>query len=267
MNETELLFTEILKCDRLSLYLNKDLSLDKEKIALVSVALKRRILGEPIQYILGKAEFMGMEFKVTPEVLIPRPETELLVEKAIEIGHRLWVMGGRLRILDIGTGCGNIAISVAKMLPGCEMHAVDISEAALKIARENALNSGVNINFIEGNLFPSQHLTPSTYHLIVSNPPYIPSAEIAYLQPEVRSEPVIALDGGVDGLDYFRRIVDKAAEYLDEKGYLILEIGFGQLDAINKIFQDSGTFSISEIIRDYSSIERIVVAQKAINLK
>jgi len=260
MNETELLFTDILNCNRLSLYLNKDIFLDKAKSSLVSSVLKRRIHGEPIQYILGKTEFMGLEFKVTADVFIPRPETEILVETAIKIVQSLKFIVHSM--LDIGTGSGCIAISLAKFLPKAKITAIDISENAIKIAKENALLNDVKINLLVGDLFNNYELRTMNYELIVSNPPYIPTAEIEELEPEVRYEPHMALDGGKDGLDFYRRIIDKTPHYLRKDGFLIMEMGFNQKEAIKNIFQKSGYFEIIELIKDYNNIDRVIIAKK-----
>jgi release factor glutamine methyltransferase len=263
MNEAELLFSEILNCDRASLYLNRKHILDKDKSVLISSVLKRRISGEPIQYILGKTEFMGFEFKVSPEVLIPRPETEILVETAVRYVTSLQSHNvTSLNILEIGTGSGCIAISLAKLLPHARITATDISRATLEVAGRNAELNKVKINFIESDLFAHHNLTADYYDLILSNPPYIPTAELENLQPEVSSEPAIALDGGRDGLDFYRRIIGAAAPYLKKDALLIMEIGFGQEDAVENIFQRYGCFKIAEFIRDYNGIYRIAVARK-----
>lgn len=259
MNEAELLFTELLNCDRASLYLNRDSILNKEKLFSVSSAIKRRIKGEPIQYIIGKTEFMGLEFKVTPDVLIPRPETEILVEAAIKITR---LIGEEVRILDLGTGSGCIAVSLAKLLPKVKVTATDISPEALKVALENARSNDVDIDFFQGDLFGTCNLTPITYDLIISNPPYIRSSEIKKLQPEVQYEPPIALDGGKEGLDFYKRIINDAPRYLEKKGFLILEIGFDQKDDLKKNLQNSGYFEIIEAIKDYNNIDRVIIAQK-----
>ena len=256
MNETELLFAEVLNCDRTSLYLNKGLRLEKDKSALIAAALKRRLLGEPIQYILGQTEFMDLEFKVSPDVLIPRPETELLVEAAIkqvtksppkadpptaEQGREI----RSINILDIGTGSGCIAVSLAKLLPaGITLTATDISAQALQVARQNASLNNVSawVSFIQSDLFAAYNLTPNTYDLIVSNPPYIATSDIDNLQPEIGYEPRIALDGGSDGLSIYRRIIPGAKGYLKEGGSLILEMGYNQRGRIENIFQKSGNF-------------------------
>ncbi len=261
MNEVELAFCETLNCDRESLYLNKESFLDKDKSAELASVLERRAMGEPIQYILGKAEFMGLEFKVTPDVLIPRPETEVLVETALKMVSR-WPVS-RLKILDIGTGSGSIAVSLAKSLPLAEITAADISKKALAVARENALLNKVgNIGFIQSDLFFSYELSTISYELIVFNPPYIPSAEISRLQPELRYEPRAALDGGKDGLDFYRRIIKDAADYLIRDGFLIMEIGYDQPEAVKNILLDSKKFEIIEFVKDYNNIKRVAVAKR-----
>jgi len=262
MNESELLFSQVLGCDRVSLYLDKDRRLKKDESKVIAAALKRRILGEPIQYILGKADFMGLSFKVTPSVLIPRPETEVLVEKAIEVVTRHMTHDTRLGILDLGTGSGCIAVSLAKFLPNAKIDALDISEDALEIARTNAKLNNVKINFKRGDLFSPCSLEPRAYNLIVSNPPYIVSSEINKLQPEVRYEPSLALNGGRDGLDFYRRIIKNAPKFLKKHGLLIMEMGFSQAEDLKNIFQNSHKFEIIEVIKDYNNIERVVVARK-----
>jgi len=261
MNEAELLFTDILNYDRHRLYTDKNILLDKGKRQLISQALRRRINGEPIQYIIGKAQFLGLEFKVNKDVLIPRPETEILVETAIKLGQGSRVVGDRLKILDIGTGCGCIAISLAKFLSNAEIYAIDVSIKSLKIAEENTKLNNVNIKFMQGDLFNTYNLQPTTYNLIVSNPPYIPTAEINKLQPEIRYEPRIALDGGEDGLDFYRRLIQKSPPYLKPAGFLILEIGDKQKEAIEKIFQKDDIFEIIDIVQDYNNIDRVIVAR------
>ena len=260
MNEAELLFTEILDCSKFSLYLNRGLRLDRDKSQTISKALKRRILGEPIQYILGKTEFMDWEFKVTPDVFIPRPETEILVETAIDI-----VQSSEFRvqsILDIGTGSGCIAISLAKFLPHADITAIDISEEAISIAQKNAILNNVKINLLLSDLFSNYELRTMDYELIISNPPYIPTSEIKTLQPEIGYEPHIALDGGKDGLDFYRKIIVDSSCYLKEDGFLIMEIGYKQRLAIEDIFQKSQNYRIIDVIKDYNNIERVIVAKR-----
>lgn len=261
MNEAELLFTEILETNRASLYLNQDKPLPKAKLQLISQALKRRINGEPVQYILGKTEFMGLEFKVTPQVLIPRDDTEILVEKTIDLIKQSSSLGNP-KILDLCTGSGCIAISLAKFIKGAKVVASDISQETLDIATENAFLNNAGVNFIKSNLFNSADLVRlSPWDIIVSNPPYVKEGEIQDLEPEVKHEPVIALNGGVDGLDFYRIIISQAHKYLKNEGFLVLEIGFGQSKAIQGLFKRSKNFEVIEVVKDYNNIDRVIIAK------
>ncbi|MFH0855770.1 MAG: peptide chain release factor N(5)-glutamine methyltransferase [Candidatus Omnitrophota bacterium] len=257
MNEAELLFSEVLGCDRISLYLDKGELPDRNKLLFISSVLKRRMRGEPIQYILGKTEFMGFKLKVCRKVLIPRPETEILVETALRYADK----DKRIRILDLGTGSGCIAVSLRSHLANSRVDASDVSGKALELARENAGLNNARINFIHSDLFGS--LTRREYDIIVSNPPYLRDEEINKLQPELRFEPRLALSAGVDGLGFYRRIIPAAAGYLKKGGLLIMEIGFGQKAGIEGIFRDSGGFKIIETIKDYNNIDRVIAARKA----
>lgn len=265
MNEAELLFTEILSCDRVSLYLDKNRRLGLGQSARVALALQRRFCGEPIQYILGKTEFMGLKFKVNKDVFIPRPDTEVLVETAVKIAQGCRLEARGIGILDLCTGSGCIAVSLAKLLTNVKMAATDISQEAINIARENARFHHVEdrIKFIKSDLFAAFSLKPIAFSLIVSNPPYIAAKDIEGLGPEIRHEPVIALDGGEDGLDFYRRLIIEAPDYLKVGGFLIMEIGFGQSSSIQDILNNSKKFEIIEAVKDYSDIERVVVARIA----
>jgi release factor glutamine methyltransferase len=279
MNETELLFTEVLNCDRASLYLNRQKTLDKNISSKISQVLKRRICGEPIAYILGKCEFMEGEFIVNKDVFIPRPETEILVEVVIRQLSALPAAAGfafgrspqlsACKILEIGTGSGCIAISLAKFLPRVKIVATDISEAALKVARENARLNNLDgrIKFIQNNLFEGSCLNGlrglgAGYNIIVSNPPYIPKAEIRKLAVEIQYEPVSSLDGGQDGLDFYRHIIQESPGFLKKGGLLILEMGFDQCESIKEIFKFCEKFQVKEVIKDYNSIDRVIVATR-----
>ena len=260
MDEKELLFTRVLQCGRADLYLDRKRKLDKSETCVISKTLKRRARGEPLDYILGSSEFMGLEFKINKDVLIPRPETEILVEAVLKnascpAGHM-----SRCSILEIGTGSGCIAVSLAKILPHAQITATDISEAGLRVAKENARLHAVShkINFIRCDLFPVR----GAYKLIVSNPPYIPTADIKKLQPEIQYEPRLALDGGKDGLEFHRRIIKQAPAYLEKEGLLILEIGFDQHERVLKILEQSQDFKLKEAIKDYNNISRVIVAVK-----
>ncbi len=259
MNETELLFTEVLNCSREKLYLDRKRILTQEESRFLAFAIKRRIKGEPLQYILGKTEFMGLEFKLKPPVFIPRPETEILVETTINIVKLLNCH--IVKLLDIGTGSGNIAISLAKSFPSAEVVATDISKEALEVARKNALLNNVKINFLESDLFSNTELSSKKYDLIVSNPPYIPRFEIENLEAELNYESRIALDGGIDGLDFYRRIIKESSGCLKNDGFLILEIGFNQCQTIKELFKSVEEFKITKVVKDYNDIDRVIVVR------
>jgi len=257
MTEAELVLTHVLNCNRLSLYLNKDAILDKDKSVLISRILERRISGEPLQYILGRCEFMGLEFKVDKRALIPRPETEILVESAIT--KLKAAVNISLKILDLGTGSGCIAICLAKLLPRAFIWATDISLGALRLAKENADAHKVKVKFLRSDIFSALEKDQEKFDLIISNPPYISRQEFRGLAKEISFEPVLALEAGIDGLDFYRRIISQAAGYLKEGGFLILEMGFGQRSGIEDILRKSKNFEIMEIVKDYNNIERVVV--------
>ncbi|MDD2752532.1 MAG: peptide chain release factor N(5)-glutamine methyltransferase [Candidatus Omnitrophica bacterium] len=265
MTEAEILFSQALNCDRMYLYRNRSLLLNTKISSYISTVLKRRIQGEPIQYILGNTEFMGLEFQVRPGVLIPRQETEILVETVVKEVTKLQSYNvTTLNLLDLGTGSGCIAISLAKFLTNVKIDAIDISEAALAIAKENAVINQVNerIAFIRADLFAPDPMRHMLYDFIISNPPYVASEQILKLQPEIAYEPKIALDGGEDGLDFYRRIALSSGKYLKKKGILAMEIGCGQLEGIKNIFHKAKNFEIIEVIKDYNNIDRVVIIEK-----
>ena len=212
----------------------------------------------PVQYITGQTKFCGLDFIVNEDVLIPRPETELLVETVMAVSKCQGVKVSRM--LDLCTGSGCIAISLTKSIPECKIVASDISEAALDIARLNAEKNGVcdNIKFIQSDLFNN---IIGKFDIIASNPPYIAGYEFKSLQKEVLMEPHIALDGGKDGLDFYRRIISEAARHLNRGGYLIMEIGFGQKESVAEIIKNSNELELLEVKKDFSGIDRVIVAQ------
>lgn len=277
---SELLLCHLLNSPPAELYLNTAILNSIQVNALASL-LEKRKKGLPVQYIVGRTEFMGLEFIVNPAVFIPRPETELLVETVLKTVNRLSLSpndtafslsrhgqkNGIKHILDIGTGCGNIAISLTKYLSRCKIIATDTSSDALSVARKNARLHKVQnrVTFLKGDLFEtfSDKQNWLSFEAIVSNPPYIPSSELKSLPLEVKHEPEVALSAGEDGLDYYRRIIAEAAQYLVKDGYLIMEIGFGQLEKIKEIITSLGQLKLGEVVKDYSGIERVVVIQKA----
>jgi release factor glutamine methyltransferase len=218
--------------------------------------LERRYKGEPIQYILGETEFYGLPFHITPDVLIPRPETEHLVERALELAAD----SAAPRIVDIGTGSGAIAVVLAHKLPHAQITAIDLSARVLAVARKNAQRSAVAIRFLEGDL-----LTPvagEQFELIVSNPPYVPTADRATLSVEVRDyEPALALFAGDDGLEVYRRLIPAAFTALVSGGFLLLEIGFGQSSAVGELLASAG-FAQIEFVPDLQAIPRVACARR-----
>jgi len=257
MNEAELVFTQVLNCDKLSLYLNKEINLDSEQSLRVGKILSRRILGEPLQYILGSSEFMGFRLKTDKRALIPRPETEILVEAVIEEARIL--NRKPFEVFDLGTGCGCIAIAIAKLLPEAIVWAGDISEQAIDLAKENAdLNNG-RVKIIKGDLFKGLEVAKK-FDLIVSNPPYISSSSLNSLPYEISFEPRLALKAGADGLDFYRRIVKEAVFYLKPEGWLAFEVGINQANKVKQIC--SKDFGDIKILNDYNNIERIVIAKR-----
>lgn len=256
--DAEVLLSYLLGQKRIFLYVHFDQPLTAEELARYREMVKRRAAGEPVAYICGEKEFMGLTFKVTPAVLVPQPDTETLVETAIE---RLKGKEGA-RIADVCTGSGAIALALAHYLPESSIVATEISADAVSIAKENAESLGLSerVVFCEGDLLVP--LSGETFDAIVSNPPYIPSAEIAGLPREVRAEPKIALDGGADGLDFYRRLVGENAALLKAGGFLAVECGDTQAGAIAEMAKGGG-FGRTEIVHDLADKERVVVMWKA----
>ncbi|MDD5561129.1 MAG: peptide chain release factor N(5)-glutamine methyltransferase [Candidatus Omnitrophica bacterium] len=259
VNEAELVLTSVLNCDRLSLYLNKNARLEKEKCALLSAILKRRAVGEPVQYILGETEFMGLKFKVDKRALIPRPETEILAETAINALKQAGIACPK--VLDLGTGSGCIAVSIAKTLSRSEVWGSDISIPALQLARENACSNNAGVKFIRSDIFEAFKSEDDKFDLIVSNPPYVSTGEFQALAKEISFEPQIALSAGADGLDFYRLITRQAASYLKDGGLLIFEVGRGQAVLVKEMF-DKKVFDHLSPVMDYNNIERVVMARK-----
>lgn len=249
--EAEWLLSFALGLDRVGLYVNFDKPLTEAELALFRGIVTRRARREPLQYILGTQEFMGLEFETTTAALIPRHDTETLVEEAVKRGD------GARKVLDIGVGSGCIAVALALKLPGAEVYGVEQSAAALELARRNAVKHGVAVTMAEGSLF--EPFSGMRFSLIVSNPPYIPTAELAALQPEVRDfEPRDALDGGPDGLDFYRSIIPVAPGCMESGGWLLLEVGIGQAEQVLGLFSGTGRFAELFTAKDPAGIERVV---------
>lgn len=253
--EAEWLLCAATGMDRVGLYLNFEKPLNDVELGRYRAMVARRGKREPIQHILGTQEFYGLEFEVTADVLIPRHDTETLVNEAVRL-----VPSART-VLDVGTGSGCIAVSLAKALPTARVTAIDISSAALDVARRNAGRHGVEITFLQGSLY--EPIMGSNFDLIVSNPPYIPSHDIEILQPEVRDyDPRTALDGGLDGLDFYRTLIPSSVELLTSGGWFLVEIGIGQADDVQALFRSCRGYSSTITARDPAGIVRVVGGQR-----
>ena len=262
--EAETLLAHVLGRTRLDLYRSDALGLDPDRRSIFEDLIRRRAGREPLQYLLGGQEFWGLEFYVTPDVLIPRPETELLIEIALESIPE--PSDASITVADLGTGSGCLAVVLAKLFPWARVLATDLSADALRIARLNAVRHDADgrIEFLEGDLFgPLRTAGPARcIDLLISNPPYVPTGEIPVLQPEVRDhEPRIALDGGPDGLDYYRRILAQGIELLRSGGRMGLEIGIRQADDVRTLAEEAG-WRVDEIKKDLQKIDRAVVLTK-----
>jgi release factor glutamine methyltransferase len=258
-NDAGVLLCYALKCDRSFMYAHGSEELTGSVLSIYKEMLEKRTCGVPLQYIAGIQEFMSLEFEVGPGVLIPRHDTEVLVETIIKLYREN--DAGSAEILDIGTGSGCIAVSLAYYLPECKITALDKMSDALATAEKNANLNGVrdNITFIKSDLF--EGLTGKSFNFIVSNPPYIRSGDIAGLQREVRFyEPLEALDGGNDGLNFYRTIIEKAPEFLKSGGFLAFETGYDQAAYVSGLMTEN--FIQIKICRDLSGIDRVVVGRK-----
>ncbi len=263
----ELLLAHVLGCSRMALYTRFDQTPPPDQIAAFREMVKKRKEHVPVAYLIGKAWFYSLELAITPDVLIPRPDTETMVEQVIRLA-RLTTSWETPEILDLCTGSGCIAIALAKHLSTARITATDISSAALKVAEQNAITHEVapRIRFITGDLWePIATLSPAVqYHIIVCNPPYIVTDKIADLMPEVaQHEPRLALDGGFDGLEFYRRIAARSGEFLRADGILLVETAFDQTMEVEKLLLASGMFQTSQIIRDLAGHPRCVLVRKA----
>jgi release factor glutamine methyltransferase len=244
---------------RLQLYVQFDRPLLPEELAAIRALIKRRQAGESVAYLVGKKEFWGLEFAVDARVLVPRPDTETLIEEARE--RLAGAPVESLRVADIGTGSGAIGLTLAKLFPAAAVFAVDVSPAALEVARGNAERLGLAVTFLEGDLGAPLAGQPP-FSLIAANLPYIPSGELGGLPAEVKVEPTLALDGGPDGLALVRRLVAEAPALLGGGGVLALEIGAGQAPATAELLRGAG-FADVQTRRDLAGIERVVSGVKA----
>lgn len=265
--ETGWLLEHALRVTPLDLRLNESQIVEGEGLRRARALLARRADREPLQYLLGTQEFCGLEFEVEPNVLIPRPETELLVKAAVRCAGMQPAAGRRPVVADVGTGSGCIAVSLARRLPLAVLHATDRSAEALRVARRNAERHGVagQVTFLEGDLLKPLHARglSGRVDLVVSNPPYIAEREWGALQPEVRLfEPRIALAGGEDGLAVYRRLVQEAVEFLSADGWLIMEVGQGQAESVRMLLDATKQYGVVDVRPDQAGIDRVVCARK-----
>jgi len=259
----EILLSHILNVKRIDLYLRFEQPLNQSERQNFKSLLRRRAEGEPLQYILGETEFFSIPFLVSPHVLIPRPETELLVESAIETIHKKWD-NTPIHCLDIGTGSGNIAIALAKNLKNVQVTAVDISEKAIAFAQKNAEKNGVKdrISFLIADALHSDFVetVSSSFDIICSNPPYINSNDLKKLPKEIKNfEPLQALDGGIDGLKFYQHLMEITPKLLSDSGTFFVEIGEMQTQAVQNIFSGN-RFSI-QIKKDLAQKDRLLIGQ------
>ena len=235
------------------LIINYDKEISKKQETIYKQYIKNLLEGEPIQYILGKQEFMGIEFAVNKDVLIPQPDTEILVEEVIKLLKQY----KKPKILDLCTGSGAIAISISEKVSEAQIYASDISEKALAIARIN--DRSKKIKFILSDLFNN---IEDKFDIIVSNPPYIKTHEIEKLSKEVQNEPILALDGGLDGLEFYRKIIGQASKYIKKNGYLCLEIGEEQKKQVKDIINNEKKYADIKEYKDLNKNDRVIICKK-----
>ena len=261
------LLSFVLSCDRTKLYTNPDEIISDADISRYKDLINERIRHVPLQYITHRVEFMSLDFVVDERVLIPRPETEILVETVLKNEHDKQYSKRKITIMDIGTGSGNIAVSLAKNLSNVEIYASDISQEALGTAKTNAQEHKVvdNIHLLHGDLFSAFVGYAEKEHIdfIVSNPPYVSESEWKNLEPELRDhEPRVALVAGKDGLCFYKQIIKEATDWLMPDGYLIIEIGETQANTIIKLMENEGHYGDIEISNDLQGKERVISARR-----
>ncbi|MCR5147000.1 MAG: peptide chain release factor N(5)-glutamine methyltransferase [Clostridia bacterium] len=257
--KVRLLAEHVLKMNKFELVVHHDQAVTKEQEIEFQLGLERLKKDTPIQYITNHQEFMKLDFYVDENVLIPQPDTEILVEEVLKYVQQLPSNDTKLQILDLCTGSGAIAISLAKYIDNCEITATDISTKAIQIAKLNAEKNLVHkkIHFVESDMF--KNIEGNQFDIIVSNPPYIESEIIKTLSPEVQKEPKLALDGGQDGLDFYRMIINNSKNYLKPNGKVFLEIGYNQRDDLFELIKAENLNNAPTCIKDLSGNDRVIV--------
>ena len=255
--EAEVLLMAVMNWNRVELYLHLLETCTEEKADQYRALAAKRVAGEPLQYLTGKQEFMSLDLMVNKDVLIPRADTEILVEAVLRLKN---TFGGKAVIWDVCTGSGAVAIALKTYWPEAEVYATDISEAALNVAKSNAALNQVEITFAKADLMQSmltQTNWPAKFNIIVSNPPYISSKEISFLQREVQLEPALALDGGSDGLDFYRRLLAESVSWMMPKGQMLWEIGHQQLALLAEEITAS-KWKLENLYKDYQDLHRVI---------
>ena len=253
--KAKIIIASVLNVNKEYLLTHEDKELEKKAINRINKDIHRLIKGDPIQYIIQKQEFFGLSFFVDKNVLIPQPDTEVLVEEVIKILKKT----NNPKILDLCTGSGAIAVSLKKNMPQSKIIATDISKKALKIAKRNAKKHFSEIQLIKSDLFKKIN---QKFNLIVSNPPYIKTKAIKTLDKEVQKEPHIALDGGQDGLKFYKQIIEQAYKYLEDNGHLCLEIGYDQKEEVINLIKQNGNYKNINLKKDYAGNYRVIICNK-----
>lgn len=252
----DILLQHLLKINKTELIINQENEVTKKDENKFFKCIEEVISGKPIQYITKSQEFMNLKFYVDENVLIPQPDTEILVEEVIKRINEI-KKEKIIKVLDLCTGSGAISISIKKYVnENVEVYSTDISEKAIKIAKKNAKNNDVKVNFILSDMF--ENIKEDDFDIIVSNPPYIESKTISTLSKEVQNEPHIALDGGEDGLKFYKIVAENANKFLKEKGQVFLEIGYNQKESVEKIFEDTKKYFCISCIRDLANNDRVL---------
>lgn len=253
----EILMQFILNMSKIELIVYSDREIEQKKVNTFLIYIDELIKGKPIQYITNEQEFMKLKFYIDENVLIPQPDTEILVEEVLQEIKELAKEKEEVKILDLCTGSGAIAISIKKYAENAIVFASDISEKAIEIAEKNALNNKVEINFINSDMFDK--INEKDFDVIVSNPPYIQTETIKGLSKEVQNEPIIALDGGEDGLDFYRIIADNGYKYLNENGRILLEIGYNQREEVMNLLKKE--YDEIKCVKDLANNDRVISAK------
>ena len=255
--DAEWMAVDVLGVSRGALGWMRKSALSAQQQVQLDAWLARRAKGEPLQYIEGAAWFMGLEFGVDPRVLIPRPDTETLCEAALELLEGMQTPA----VLDMCTGSGAIGVSVKRFCPRAKVTLTDVSRDALLVARTNAMRLGAQVEALQGDLYDA--IAGRRFDMILCNPPYLTGEDMAALQREVRFEPALALFGGQDGLDFYRRIADGLNEHLNPGGYLLLEVGMGQDQDVLQLVQSAMDCADTQVLEDLNGVARVVIAQRA----